>query len=420
MFMNKITYVSILLFFAAVSGIFSQRILPSPPPPSPPQPVEGMHPLDMIVSSDGKRIAVYYQADSFNTYNIVWDIENQKIQGRIPLRLSNFQRNTSPPARAFSPDGSIRAEGVGRVLNLYNNENNGLIKQFVVLEEFVSPNFRDPLTGFSTLMGPMPEEFEKIFFSPDGKKIIVISTPRSRIKYVDTVQGSAILLEENPYRPILDLNIFQGKAVIRGKSDVIIYNLFTGRKEGEIPLNYNNMVLDAISFSLNDDKNKNSVLLAIDRSNGNYSNERYLFVCDMEKQKILYGRKIENSGAYKIRLTGRENIVALSCENSICLYNYQTGTEIARLVAYEEPLAPMAPSMPARARTIQVGGSLSFVNASRLMNDITREGFFPYLEPYRQNNSVIWSVLINVWEEQIPSVFGLLQSIGYTNILLLN
>jgi hypothetical protein len=226
------------------------------------------------------------------------------------------------------------------------------------------------------------------------------------------------LLDENPYRPILDLNIIQGKAVIRGISDVIIYNLFTGRKEGEIPLNYNNMVLDAISFSLNDNKNKNSILLAIDRSKDNYSKERYLFVCDMEKKKILYGRKIDNNDAYKVRLTSRENIVALNSENSICLYNYQTGTEIARLFAYEEQLAPISPSTPARERTIQVGSSLSFTNASRLMNDITREGFYPYMELARQNNSIIWSVLINVWEDAIPSAFSLLQSIGYTNILI--
>jgi hypothetical protein len=83
-----------------------------------------------------------------------------------------LQRNTPlPPARAFSPDGSIRAEGIGRILNLYNNENNGLIKQFVVLEEFVSPNFINPLTGFGTLMGPIPENFEKIFFLLTVKKL---------------------------------------------------------------------------------------------------------------------------------------------------------------------------------------------------------------------------------------------------------
>jgi hypothetical protein len=61
--MNRTTYVSILLFFAAVSGIISQI-----PPPPPPTPYDVLYPSDMIVSSDGKRISATYIP-----WVIVWD-----------------------------------------------------------------------------------------------------------------------------------------------------------------------------------------------------------------------------------------------------------------------------------------------------------------------------------------------------------
>jgi WD40 repeat protein len=419
MFMNRITYVSILLFFAAVSGIFSQRL----PPPPPPTPLEVLYPFDMIVSSDGKRIAVDY-----NLCTIVWDIGERKIIGKIPSRLSYFQKNTPLPIRAFNQDGSIRAEGNDRVLNLYNTENNRLIKKIVVFE---SEDVANPPIRIRYLIWPpfpdVPEAIENIYFTPDGQNIIVISGigrggRQDRIWSVDLmgrVSSVNFLASLSSYVNILALNIYQGRAVISGNSGITIVNLFSKRKEGEIPLNDNNLVLDSSSFSLNDNKNKNSVLLI---KNGK-TDENYLYVCDIEGRKFLKRMKID-SRTYLVRLTGEENIVALvALDNSICLYNYQTETEIARLVAYEDqlPLVPPPPplGMSNRERTIQVGSFSSFADALRLMNDIKREGFYPYLERARQNNSTIWSVVINnVLEDEIPSIYGLLQSIGYTNILI--
>ena len=437
MFMNRITYVSILLFFAAVSGIFSQRL----PPPPPPEPVEGMRPLNMIVSSDGKRIAVDYI-----TCTIVWDIEKRKILGRIPSHLPYFQRDTLLTPRAFNQDGSIRAEGKDRVLSLYNTENNRLIKRIVVFETEEDPYPPGP-DGFRFMIAWPPEVISEIYFTPDGKNIIVISSRlwACRIWSVD-LMGTVSLVNTwesySSYVNIMALNISQGRAVIRGDSGVIIVNLFSKRKEGEIPLKYNNLELDPISFLLNDNKNKKSVLLARNRDNDSYVNERYLFVCDMESRKILYGRKIDGI-SYGALLTGEENIAAIARDDSICLYNYQTGIEIARLVAYEEQIAPPPPSPPPRSlppppppppsllppsplppppppirgRTIQMGSFLSFADASRLMSNIKREGFYPNIERARQNNSTIWNVLINVWDDELASIYGFLQSIGYNNIL---
>jgi len=413
MFKNRITYVSILLFFAAVSGIFSQI----PPPPPPPIPYDTLKPLDMIVSSDGKRIAVDYNLCTF-----VWDIGERKIMGTIPSRLSYFQKKPPLPIRAFNQDGSIRAEGNDRVLSLYNTENNRLIKKIVVFEseDVANPPIR---IRYMTLLPfpDVPESIENIYFTPDGQNIIVISGigwggRQYRIWSVDlmgnvsSVNSSASL---SSYVNILALNIYQGRAVISGNSGITIVNLFSKRKEGEIPLNDNNLVLDSSSFSLNDNKNKNSVLLV---RNGN-TDENYLYVCDIEGRKIL-NRRIIDSRANMVRLTGAENNVALALDNSICLYNYQTGTEITRLVAYEDelPLIP-PPGMTDRKRTIQVGSFLSFADALRLMSNIEREGFYPYIERARQNNSTIWNVVINnILEDEILSIYGLLLRIGYTNI----
>jgi len=408
--MNRITYVSILLFFAAISGISSQILpTPPPPPPPPPTPLDVLRPNDMIVSSDGKRIAVDYKLCTF-----VWDIGERKIISEIPGRLSYFQKNSQLPIMAFNQDGSIRAEGNDRVLSLYNTENNRLIKQIVVFEHEVDYY----LPGPRPLIYIPPEVIEKIFFTPDGRNIIVISGNfwASRIWSVDlmgTVSLVNTMASLSSYINILDLNINQGRAIIKGNSGLIIFNLFSKRKEGEIPLNDNNLALDSISFSLNDKKNKNSVLLARDRNN-----ENYLYICDIEGRKIFSPRKID-SWPYMIRLTGEDNIVALVCNDSVCLYNYRTGNEIARLVAYEDELPlippPPPPGMTDRKRTIQVGSFSSFADALRLMNDIEREGFYPYLERARQNNSTIWNVVINnILEDEILSIYGLLLRSGYT------
>jgi WD40 repeat protein len=420
MFMNRITYVSILLFFAAVSGIFSQRILPSPPPPPPfpePPPPSNtvLNPQDMIISSDSKRIAVDYFP-----YTIVWDIKTRKILGRAIESISNSRKNPW----AFNQDGSIRAEGSEGVLSLFNTENNRLIQQVGLYKYEKFPFQPGPNGVIPMIYWPPPEEIEKIYFTPDSKNIIVISTVngKSRIWSVD-LMGTVSLVNTwaslPEYVRVLDLNIFQGKAVVSGNSGVIIVNLFSKRKEGEIPLNDNNMVLETISFSLNDNKNKNSVLLVSDRND-----ESYLYICDMEGQKIINRRKI-NGSAYMVRLTGEENIVALASPGSVCLYNYQTGTEIVSLIA-EKPMAEIPPVPPGsvfepmRERTFQVGSFSSFADASHLMNDIRRDGFHPYLERSRQNNSPVWRVLIYVRDSEITSMYRLLQNIGYTNILMLN
>jgi len=224
------------------------------------------------------------------------------------------------------------------------------------------------------------------------------------------------------------LKISYGRAVFRQNSSIIIFYLFSGQKEGEIPLNYNNMDFYPISFSLNDNKNKLSVLLA-----GNKDNENYLLVCDMESRKILNGRKVDGR-AHLVQLTSVDNIAALAKDDSICLYNFQSGTEIARLVAYEEPKnlivsqnnEPKMPStsqievmMPKKAvfKTVQLGSFLSFNNALKLVSDIEGEGFNPFIERAKINNSNFWRVVINeVLENDIETFCGLLRNAGFNDI----
>ena len=414
MFTNKIAYVPVLLFFVALSSIFSQPRLPLTVDAA------GMRPLEMKISGDGKRIVAAY-----DSCTIVWDIATRKILRRIPRRLSYYPDYIFS-VKALNQDGSILAVGDDQILNLYNTENNRLIKQFTVFEYREDPNKTNSF-GVPTMIGWQQEKFKHIYFTPDRKNIIVISD-EDKIRYVDLTRNtiSLVNVSHDPDIPrpaswgdILDLNIFQGRAVFRDNDSIIIFNLFSGQKEGEISLKYNNKFFYSISFSLSGDKNKRSILLA---DNKDY--EDYIFVCDTENRKILGGRKIDGR-AHLVQLTAEDNIAALARDGYIFLYNFQTGTEIARLIAYEEPKPPIAPHMPqtvlmprkAMRKTFQLGSFLFFNNALRLISDIEAEGFNPFIERARINNSTFWRVVINdVPENEILTFRGLLTNAGFNDI----
>ena len=109
-------------------------------------------------------------------------------------------------------------------------------------------------------------------------------------------------------------------------------------------------------------------------------------------------------------MTGEENIAAFFLFGSIVLYNLQTGTEIARLLAYEEPVAlvapvvPMEPIMPdapppeptiSYSRTFQLGDFSSFTDAMRLVSYMEGEGFKPFIEHTKVNNATAWRMVID-------------------------
>lgn len=405
MFTNKVIYTSIFLFFVTVSGIFSQQRLP----------VAGMRPLEMKISGDGKHIVAAY-----DSCTIVWDISKREILRRIPRNLSYY-----PPInytiQAFNQDGSMLAIGDNRILSLYNTENNKLIKQLPVFENRENPNKTDS-HGLSTMIAWKQENFKQFYFTPDKKNIIVISD-EDKIRYVDLIRGTTSLVNVSDDIPspsykgdILDINISYGRAVFRQNFSVIIFNLFSGQKEGEIFLKYNNTDFNPISFSLSGNKNKHSVLLA-----GNRAYENYLFICDIENRKILNGKKIDGN-THIVKLTTIENVVAFARDDSICLYNFQTGTEIARLVAYEETIVPVASQTnstlkEAVFRTLQLGSFSSFNEALHMVSVIEDEGFRPIIECSKENNLTFWRVVINdVLESRMTTIYELLKNAGISDI----
>jgi WD40 repeat protein len=410
--MNKFLSLFTILFLTQTIYVFSQRKPHKAPPAA------GMRPLEMKISNNGKHIIAAY-----DSCTIVWDITKREILRRIPRNLSCYPLYNFT-IQAINQDGSILAVGDKQTLSLYNTENDKLIKQFSVLEHRKDPNITDSL-GFSTMIGWKHEYFKQIYFMPDKKNIIVISD-EDKLRYVDIERDTVTLVnisDDDFPRPsykgdILDLNISQGRAVIRDNYNVFNFNLLSGKREGVISLEYNNMDLHIISFSLNDNKNKHSILLAGDNK---YIN--YLLVCDMENNKILNCRKIEGK-AHIVRLTSAENIVALAFDDSICLYNFQTGTEIARLAAYEEPKNPVKSQtamIPQKAvfLTVQLGSFLSFNNALKLISDIESEGFNPFIERAKINDATFWRVVINrVLENEITTLCELLSGAGFNNIWL--
>jgi WD40 repeat protein len=422
--MKKILTLFSIIYFIITIPVFSQRKPPAAPPAA------GMRPVEMKISGNGKHIIAAY-----DSCTIVWDISKREILRRIPRNLSCYPLYKST-IQALNQDGSLLAVGNNQELSLYNTENNKIIKQLNVLEQRKDPNTTDSM-GYTTLIGWKHEYFKQIYFTPDKKYIIVISD-EDNIRYVDLARDtiSLVNVSHDPDLPrpsyqgdILALNSSQGRTVIRDNSSIIIFNLFSGKKEGEISLGYNNMDLYTISFSLNENKNKHSILLAGDK---NYIN--YLLVCDMENRKILDAIKIDNK-AHIVRLTSAENIVALAFDDSICLYNFQTGTEIARLAAYEEPKKPVKsknnkPKTPGASQTemrpkkavfltVQLGSFLSFYNALKLINDIESEGFKPFIERITINGATYWRVVINrVLENEITTLCELLSGAGFNNIWL--
>jgi len=409
MHINKIIYFPILLFLITASNIFSQ---PQPP-------IDGMSPLEMKITEDGKRIIAAYE-----TCTIVWDISKREILRRIPRYLSYYP-DYFLSVKAINQDGTILAVGNNQILSLYNTENNRLIKQINVFEYIKDPNTTDS-HGFSTMIGWQQEEFSQIYFTPDNKYLIIISND-DRIKYVDLIRYSIISINasndiELP-RPtmkgdILDFNISIGKAVFLDNFSIIIFNILSGRKEGDILRKYNNSDFRPISFSLNNNKNKPSVMLAI---NNNW--EYYLLFCDIDKRTIINAKKL-NGVANIVKFTSDDNIVALARNNYICLYNIQSGNEIARLVAYEEPKPPNTPQ-PTRAqtrtlwRTIQLGSFSSFVDAFRLVKNMEEEGFKPFIERTKTNNTTSWCVVINnIPDKELTFFSDLVKNAGFTNILL--
>jgi len=412
--MNKLLTLLTALFFMQTIVVHSQQKAPLT------SSVEGMRPLEMKISDDGKHIIAAY-----NSCTVVWDISKREILRRIPRYLSYYHHSYNLTIRALNHDGSLLAVGDDQVLSLYNTENNKIIKQLTVLEHRKDPNTTDDY-GFSTDIGWKHEYFKHIYFTPDKKNIIVISD-EDKIRYVDLVKDTVSLVNVSNDvdfpRPsaqgdILDLNISQGRVITRDNFNIIIFNLFSGKKEGEIPLKYNNMNIYPISFSLNDDKYKNSIFLA-----GNDDYEDYLFVCDIENRKILNGRKIDGK-AHMVQLTAEENIVVLARDDSICLYNYQTETEIVRLIAYEEPKKPFTlqnediRKKPV-LKTVQLGSYLSFNSALQLINDIEGEGFKPFIERAKINDKTFWRVVINrVFEDEVTTLCGLLKDAGFTSIWL--
>jgi len=415
MFTNKIIYFPILLFLITISNIFSQ-----PRPPSAP-PEVGMRPLEMKISDDGKRIIAAYEPCT-----IVWDISKREILRRIPRYLSYFP-SYSYMIRTINQDGSLLAVGDEQTLSLYNTENNKLVKQFAVLEQREDPNIRDSF-GLSTLIGWKDEYFKQIYFTPDNKNIIVISD-EDKIRYVDLTRNtiSLVNVSRDPDIPrpsyqgdILDFNISHGRAVLRDNFNLIVFNIFSNQKEGEIPFKYNNMDFHPISFSINNNRNKPSVLLAGDR---NYEND-YLLFCDINNRKILNAKKI-NGRAYIVKSTADDNIVALAREDCITLFNIQNGNDFVRLDAYEEPKPPRTtqPVMTPKStlcRTLQFGSFSSFDNALVLVKKMENEGFKPFIERTKTNNSTIWNVVINnIPEDEIQIFSVILKNAGFNDILLM-
>jgi WD40 repeat protein len=413
--MNKTAFLYLLIFFIVASSIFSQQQF------SVAIPNDGMRPQEIKISEDGKQIIAAYDACT-----IVWDIAKREIMRKIPRHLSYFNQSTIT-VRALNIDGSILAVGEDQTLNLYNTANNQLIKQFTVLENREDPNVTDAY-GFSTQIGWKQEYFKQIYFTPDGKKIIVISD-EDRIRYIDLAKDTITVVNVSDDIPcpsdqgdILDLIITQGQAAFRQNFSIIIYNLFSEQKEGEIPLYYNNTDFYSISFSLNSNKNKQSVLLA-----GNNGYENFLIICDTEKRKILNSRKL-NFRAHIVKQTNDENIVALALDNSICLYNLQTGTEITRLIAYEEPKKPVVSQVSSPAdlkpeklqfRTLQLGSFLSIKDAFKYINQIEGQGFKPFIERAKINGSTFWIVVINnVPDNETANMSELLNNAGFYDIWL--
>lgn len=416
---NKLTYLPIFLFFITVSGIFSQQRLQN-------KPNTGMEPLDMKISNDGKHIITAY-----DSCTIVWDITKREIIRRIPRNLSYFSLYNRR-YQALNNDGSILAVGDDRLLILYNTENQRLIKKLTVLKFRENPNTTDAM-GFSTMIAWTQEHFKQIFFTPDNKYIIVI-TNEDKIMYVDyernTIRTVNVYADKSlrPFNEdILDINISQGRVAIRDNNKIIVINLYSQKKEGEIPLEYNNSDFYSRSLSLSNNVNKHSILLAEN------NNEYYLLVCDIGNRKIINSRKI-NGKANIVKLTALENIAALARDDSICLYNFQTGIEIANLIAYEEPKPPITSPpksepviiptstpfiMPIKTNTVQLGSFSSFRSALRLVNRIEDEGFKPFIECAKINNSTFWRVVISdVLEVNIPILLELLENAGFTDIWL--
>jgi WD40 repeat protein len=408
--MKKTLLATVLMLLSTF--VFSQRKPPAAPPAA------GMRPVEMKISNNGKHIIAAY-----DSCTIVWDISKREILRRIPRNLSCYPLYKST-IQALNQDGSLLAVGDNQELSLYNTENNKIIKQLSVLEQRKDPNTTDSF-GLSTLIGWKHEYFKQIYFMPDKKNIIVISD-EDRIRYVDIERDTVSLVNisdnDIPFPEdkgdILDLNISHGRAVFSYKFSIIIFNLISGKKEGEIPLKYNNMDLLPVSFSLSDNKNKHSILLA-----SNEDSYRYLFVYDMENWKILNCREIDRK-ARMVKLTSADNIVALALNDSICLYNFQTGTEIARLTAYEEQKRPDTSQTAMRHKktvflTVQLGSFLSFKNALKLISDIEDEGFNPFIERVNINGTTFWRVVINrVFEEEITTFCDLLSGAGYNDIWL--